>query len=75
MTINDPHAVLRDRVLRSVLEGAGETNPSIRHSAAAGRGLPSELQDLIFSPAVGTGVGSHLLGTPEHFPASGETQQ
>src|SRR5271170_5268894 len=36
---------------------------------------PSELQDLIFSPAVGTGVGSHLLGTPEHSPASAETQQ
>jgi len=47
MTISDPHAVLRDRVLRSVLEGAGETNPSIRHSAAAGHGLPSELQDLV----------------------------
>jgi predicted transcriptional regulator len=27
---------------------------------------PSELSDLIFSPAVGTGVGSHLLDTPLH---------
>ena len=35
---------------------------------------PGELQDLIFSPAVGTGVGSHLLGTTEHFPAPIERQ-
>jgi predicted transcriptional regulator len=26
---------------------------------------PSELEDLIFSPAVGKGVGSHLVGTPD----------
>jgi hypothetical protein len=30
---------------------------------------PSELTDLIFSPAVGSGVGSHLVGTMEDFPA------
>ena len=36
---------------------------------------PSELQDLIFSPAVGSGVGSHLLGAPEDFPAPTEAQQ
>ena len=30
---------------------------------------PSELTDLIFSPAVGTGVGSHLVGPAEEFPA------
>jgi len=30
---------------------------------------PSELTDLIFSPAVGSGVGSHLVGTVEQFPA------
>lgn len=28
---------------------------------------PSELEDLIFSPAVGTGVGSHLVGPHEDF--------
>jgi predicted transcriptional regulator len=29
---------------------------------------PSELQDLIFSPAVGSGVGSHLLEATREFP-------
>jgi predicted transcriptional regulator len=29
---------------------------------------PSELTDLIFTPAVGTGVGSHLVGAPNNFP-------
>ena len=30
---------------------------------------PSELEDLIFTPAVGTGVGSHLIDRAIHFPA------
>lgn len=30
---------------------------------------PSELADLIFTPAVGTGVGSHLMEAVERFPA------
>ena len=30
---------------------------------------PGELTDLIFSPAVGTGVGSHLVGAENNFPA------
>lgn len=30
---------------------------------------PSELTDLIFTPAVGSGVGSHLVGTGRDFPA------
>lgn len=30
---------------------------------------PSEIKDLIFSPAVGTGVGSHLVGQSKEFPA------
>ncbi len=30
---------------------------------------PSELADLIFTPAVGTGVGSHLMESVERFPA------
>ena len=33
---------------------------------------PSELTDLIFTPAVGTGVGSHLVGTGGDFPAPTE---
>jgi hypothetical protein len=32
---------------------------------------PSEIEDLIFSPAVGSGVGSHLLGPKPDFPAPG----
>jgi hypothetical protein len=36
---------------------------------------PSELQDLIFSPAVGSGVGSHLVGATEEFPAPKEARQ
>jgi hypothetical protein len=37
---------------------------------------PGELEDLIFSPAVGTGVSSHLLGGPaEHFPAPEDPPQ
>lgn len=35
---------------------------------------PGELQDLIFSPAVGSGVGSHLLRATEQFPAPIEKQ-
>ena len=30
---------------------------------------PSELEDLIYTPAVGSGVGSHLVGSGEGFPA------
>src|ERR1700730_6767196 len=36
---------------------------------------PGDLQYLIFSPAVGSGVGSHLLGTTENLPAPTETQE
>ena len=35
---------------------------------------PSELDDLIFSPAVGTGVGSHLINRPPRFPAPTPSQ-
>jgi alkylhydroperoxidase family enzyme len=38
---------LRDRVLRSVLDGRGETDKAIRHAAAEGRGVPAELQELV----------------------------
>jgi hypothetical protein len=36
---------------------------------------PSELTDLIFSPAVGSGVGSHLLGTAGHIQADCENEK
>ena len=44
---NDPHASLRDRVLGRVLEGPGETDPALRKAAAAGRGVPGDLQPLV----------------------------
>jgi hypothetical protein len=43
----DPHAAFRDRALKSVLEGAGESDPAIRRAAAEGLGLPADLQPLI----------------------------
>jgi len=45
--MTDPHARLRDRVLESVLQGPGESDPAIRQSAAEGTGSPSDLQPLI----------------------------
>lgn len=44
--ITDPHALLRDRVLRSVLEGPGESDPAIRKAAMEGTGVPADLQAL-----------------------------
>ena len=43
----DPHAVLRDEVLESVLRGGGESSPSIRLAAAEGVGVPVELSELV----------------------------
>lgn len=43
----DPHAPLRDRVLASVLEGGGESDPAIRQAAANAAGLPPDLQPLV----------------------------
>ena len=43
----DPHARLRDRVLASVLEGAGESDAATRRAAATGAGLPPDLQPLV----------------------------
>lgn len=47
MPINDRHARLREQVLNRVLDGAGETEPTLRHAAAEGRGLPADLQPLV----------------------------
>ena len=47
MAVQDPYASLRDRVLNSVLLGAGETEPAIREAAARGSGVPADLQALI----------------------------
>jgi hypothetical protein len=45
--MTDAHASLRDRVLQRVLDGAGETDSAIRRAAAAGNGLPADLQALV----------------------------
>ena len=45
--IGDPHANLRDRVIESVLQGAGESDPAIRKAAADGTGVPADLQGLV----------------------------
>lgn len=43
----DPHAPLRDRALRRVLEGPGDSDPAIRQAAADGRNVPPELAVLV----------------------------
>lgn len=47
VTIPDPHAALRDRVLQLVLDGPGECDPALRHAAADGRGVPQALAPLV----------------------------
>jgi hypothetical protein len=43
----DPHAALRDAVLSNVLNGPGESEPSLRQAAADGAGVPPDLQSLV----------------------------
>jgi len=45
--MNDPHASLRDSVLKRVLDGAGESDPAVRRAAAKGNGAPTDLQPLV----------------------------
>ena len=45
--VPDPHAAGRDAVLRSVLDGPGETDPSLRYAAAEGVGMPDDLRELV----------------------------
>ena len=45
--IPDPHAVLRDRVLDGVLNGAGESDSAIRNAVAARKDVPAELEVLV----------------------------
>jgi alkylhydroperoxidase family enzyme len=45
--MTDPHASLRDRVIESVLQSPGESDPAIRRAAAEGTGVPSDLQLLV----------------------------
>ena len=45
--MHDPHAKLRDAILRQVLDGAGETEPAVRHAAANNGSVPPDLQPLV----------------------------
>jgi hypothetical protein len=45
--VTDPYAELRERVLRSVLDGLGATEPAIRNAAAENKGLPADLKPLV----------------------------
>jgi hypothetical protein len=45
--MTDPYAEQRDRVLATVLEGPGESDPSLRRAAADDRGLPADLKTLV----------------------------
>ena len=44
---DDPHAQLRARVLKQVLEGVGESDPAIRKAAHNISGVPADLRPLI----------------------------
>jgi hypothetical protein len=43
----DPHATLRNNVIKRVLDGAGIAAPSQRHIAFEGKGSPPGLQALV----------------------------
>jgi hypothetical protein len=45
--VSDPYAELRDRVLKSVLDGPGESEPALRKAAAENKGLPADLKPLV----------------------------
>jgi hypothetical protein len=45
--IEDPHAVLRNKLLEIVLSADGESDPSVRRAAFEGRDVPADLQPLI----------------------------
>jgi hypothetical protein len=45
--VTDPYAELRDRVLASVLDGPGESDPALRRAAAQCADLPADLRTLV----------------------------
>ena len=45
--MSDPYAELRDRVLKTVLDGPGTTEPALRNAAADDKGLPADLKSLV----------------------------
>jgi hypothetical protein len=45
--VPDPHAAARDAVLHTVLDGPGQTDPSLRYAMAEGVGVPEDLRTLV----------------------------
>jgi hypothetical protein len=45
--MTDPYAEQRDKVLATVLEGPGQSDPSLRKAAAEDKGLPADLEALV----------------------------
>lgn len=45
--MTDPYAEQRDKVLATVLDGPGESDPSLRRAAADNKGLPADLKLLV----------------------------
>jgi alkylhydroperoxidase family enzyme len=44
---SDPYAPLREKVLQRVLEGTGESDPSLRQAVAERTGVPADLRALV----------------------------
>lgn len=45
--MTDPYAEQRDKVLATILDGPGDSDPSLRKAAADNRGLPADLRSLV----------------------------
>ena len=45
--VPDRFAAARDAAFRAILDGQGETDPSLRYAAAEGAGVPEELRSLV----------------------------
>ena len=45
--MTDPYAEQRDMVLATILDGPGESDPSLRKAAADNMGLPADLRSLV----------------------------
>jgi hypothetical protein len=45
--MTDRHSALRDEVLTRVIDGPGDSEPSLRRAAADDRGVPADLQQLV----------------------------
>jgi alkylhydroperoxidase family enzyme len=43
----DPHSELRDRAFRTVFDGPGQSDPTLRNAVGEGDGVPADLQSLV----------------------------